>query len=192
MKEITSLNDLVNNIAGGGSSWLLLFKKGSEQSDCALRNFMDTANNAGSGQFLFSDVNKVRDIHPEFGIDSVPALIKFRDGKMAGVVKGCQSSEQYKALVENSVFHANSGDNEKPAPQVTVYTTPTCSWCRTLKRHLDNKGIRYREVDVAANQKAAKEMVRKSGQQGVPQAEINGQMVVGFDQVRLNKLLGIN
>ena len=57
---------------------------------------------------------------------------------------------------------------------------------------MDHHGIRYREINVAADQKAAEEMVRKSGQQGVPQTDINGQIVVGFDKTKLNSLLGIN
>jgi len=57
---------------------------------------------------------------------------------------------------------------------------------------LQENGIQYREVNVAADQKAAEAMVRKSGQQGVPQTEINGQIIVGFDKTRINSLLGIN
>jgi glutaredoxin len=47
-------------------------------------------------------------------------------------------------------------------------------------------------VDVSKDQKAAEEMVRRSGQQGVPQTDINGEMIVGFDRNRINTLLGIN
>jgi glutaredoxin-like YruB-family protein len=75
--------------------------------------------------------------------------------------------------------------------RVTVYTTPTCTWCTTLKTYLDQQGVRYQEVNVAADTSAAEAMVRKSGQQGVPQTEINGQMIVGFDKPRINQLLEI-
>ena len=81
---------------------------------------------------------------------------------------------------------------KKAAKNVTVYTTPTCSWCTTVKRYLNENGIHYREIDVAADQKAAEEMVKKSGQQGVPQTDINGQVVVGYDKTKINMLLGIN
>jgi glutaredoxin-like YruB-family protein len=86
---------------------------------------------------------------------------------------------------------AGQSADEKPAKNVTVFTTPTCSWCTTLKRHLDAHQIRYREVDVSKDQKAAEAMVRRSGQQGVPQTDINGQMIVGFDRERINRLLDI-
>nr|NIU00417.1 NrdH-redoxin [Nitrosopumilaceae archaeon]NIU86828.1 NrdH-redoxin [Nitrosopumilaceae archaeon]NIV65485.1 NrdH-redoxin [Nitrosopumilaceae archaeon]NIX61019.1 NrdH-redoxin [Nitrosopumilaceae archaeon] len=69
---------------------------------------------------------------------------------------------------------------------------PTCTWCNTIKRHLQENRIQFREVDVASNQKAAEEMVRKSGQQGVPQTDINGEIIVGFDKPRIDRLLGIN
>ncbi|HDR52963.1 MAG TPA: NrdH-redoxin [Mariniphaga anaerophila] len=81
---------------------------------------------------------------------------------------------------------------KKSQKNVTVYTTPTCTWCNTIKRHLQEYGIRYREVDVSRDQKAAEEMVRRSGQQGVPQTDINGEIIVGFDKPRINRLLGIN
>ncbi|PWD99276.1 glutaredoxin family protein [Marinilabilia rubra] len=72
-----------------------------------------------------------------------------------------------------------------------VYTTPTCSWCRTLKDYLTNNRIKFREIDVSKDEKAAADMVKRSGQQGVPQSLINGQAVVGFDRNKINSLLEI-
>jgi len=74
---------------------------------------------------------------------------------------------------------------------VTVYTTPTCSWCNALKSWLRKNRIAFREVDVSRDERMAQELVRKSGQMGVPQTEIDGQIVVGFNQARLKELLGI-
>lgn len=173
------------------SVWLLLYKKGSGQSDCALKNFGDAVANLTSQQFLHADVNEVRDIHPEYGIQSAPALLEFQEGTLTNITKGCHQPEQFRAIFENVIFVADSVPEGKPAKSVTVYTTPVCSWCTTLKRHLDIHQIRYREVDVSKDQKAAEAMVRKSGQQGVPQTEINGQIVVGFDRERINRLLEI-
>jgi glutaredoxin-like YruB-family protein len=192
MKEILSLPEVKNRIATSNDCWLLLFRKGSEQSDCAFRNFASAVEKQKDGCFFVADTNHVRDIHTEFSIASVPALIRFKEGNLVNIVKGCQTTEQYLGLVQKSIFLSQKGEKGKPTMPVIVYTTPTCSWCKTLKRHFDSKGIRYREVDVATNQKAAEEMVRKSGKQGVPQTEINGQMIVGFDQSKINSLLGIN
>ena len=74
---------------------------------------------------------------------------------------------------------------------MTVYSTPTCSWCTTLKTHLKKNGIRYSDVDVSKDQNAAEAMRKRSGQQGVPQTDIGGEMIVGFDKNRINTLLGI-
>ena len=68
---------------------------------------------------------------------------------------------------------------------IKVYSTPTCPWCHKLKDWLKEKGVSFEEVDVAADQDAAKAMVEKSGQMGVPQTEINGKMIVGFDEAAL-------
>ena len=65
---------------------------------------------------------------------------------------------------------------------IKVYSTPTCPWCKKLKDYLNEKGIEFEDVDVSTDEAAAKEMVEKSGQMGVPQIDINGQIIVGFDK----------
>ena len=66
--------------------------------------------------------------------------------------------------------------------KIKVYSTITCHWCVRLKEFLDDKGIEYEDVDVSNDEVAAEEMFEKSGQMGVPQIEINGKMIVGFDK----------
>jgi len=73
---------------------------------------------------------------------------------------------------------------------VTVYTTPTCPYCYQTKEFLSRRGIRFTEKDVAADPLAAQEMIRQSGQRGVPVTVIDDQVVVGYDQRRLAMLLG--
>jgi glutaredoxin 3 len=73
--------------------------------------------------------------------------------------------------------------------EVVVYTTPTCGYCHQVKQYLAERGIPYREVDVAANSQAAAEMVNLSGQRGVPVVLIEGQVVVGFNRPRIDELL---
>jgi glutaredoxin-like YruB-family protein len=72
---------------------------------------------------------------------------------------------------------------------VTIYTTPTCSFCTQAKGYLSRQGVPFVEKNVAVDRRAAQEMVRLSGQQGVPVINVDGQVVVGFDQPRLNQLL---
>lgn len=192
MKQISNIEDLKQELKSKETVWLLLYKKGSEQSDCAFSNFEKVAQKETDDLLCYADVNEVRDIHPEYKITSVPSLLHFENGSLKNVIKGCHKSEQLNAIFDKSVYVATVGGEEKIRKNVVVYTTPTCSWCTTVKRHLQKNGIQYREINVAADQKAAEEMVRKSGQQGVPQTEINGQIVVGFDKTRINSLLGIN
>ncbi len=74
--------------------------------------------------------------------------------------------------------------------KVKVYSTPTCPYCHLLKEFLNQKKIEFDDIDVAADQEAAKDMVGKSGQMGVPQIEINGKIIVGFDKPAIEKELG--
>lgn len=72
---------------------------------------------------------------------------------------------------------------------ITVYSTPTCPWCQKLKSWLKEKNVDFKDVNVAEDQDAMKTLVEKSGQMGVPQTEINGKIIVGFDEETLQKEL---
>ena len=72
---------------------------------------------------------------------------------------------------------------------IIIYSTPTCPWCNVMKEFLKEKGIEFEEIDVSKDQEKAQEMIEKSGQMGVPQLEINGKMIVGFDKEAIEKEL---
>ncbi len=74
--------------------------------------------------------------------------------------------------------------------KVIVYSTPTCPYCNALKDFLKENKIKFENIDVSKNQKAAREIVKKSGQTGVPVTIINGKVIVGFDQAALEKAIG--
>ncbi|MBU0672611.1 MAG: glutaredoxin family protein [Candidatus Margulisbacteria bacterium] len=74
---------------------------------------------------------------------------------------------------------------------ITIYSTPTCPYCKMAKQFLTENNIQFEDIDVAANQSAAQEMISKSGQMGVPVLDIDGQIVVGFDKTKIKKLLGL-
>ncbi|MEW9050666.1 MAG: glutaredoxin family protein [Neobacillus sp.] len=71
---------------------------------------------------------------------------------------------------------------------ITVYTTNTCPYCTMLKNFLQAQGLPFQEVNVQINQAAANKLVETTGQLGVPQTEINGQWVLGFDP---EKIMGL-
>lgn len=72
---------------------------------------------------------------------------------------------------------------------IKVYSTPTCSWCTVAKKYLASKNVTFEEVDVSKSREAAMEMVKKSGQRGVPVIDINGNIIVGFDQAKIDRLI---
>jgi len=76
-------------------------------------------------------------------------------------------------------------------PKVIVFSTPTCSYCTAAKSYFRQKGIKFRDVDVSKDPGAARDMVRRSGQQGVPVIDIGGKIIVGFDRPKINQMLGI-
>lgn len=74
---------------------------------------------------------------------------------------------------------------------IKVYSTPTCPYCITLKNFLKEKGFQFEDIDVTQDSRAQEEMVKKSGQMGVPVVDVNGEIVVGFDREKIVKLLKI-
>ena len=73
--------------------------------------------------------------------------------------------------------------------KVKVYSTPTCPFCIMAKKFLKDNNIEFEDVDVSRDIKAAREMVEKTGQMGVPVIEIDGEFVIGFDRDRIKELL---
>jgi glutaredoxin-like YruB-family protein len=72
---------------------------------------------------------------------------------------------------------------------VTVYTSSSCPWCVKAKRYLDARKIQYREVNVSKDIMGAFEMAMKSGQRSVPVIDIDGNIIVGFDRERIDRLI---
>ena len=74
---------------------------------------------------------------------------------------------------------------------VIIYSTPTCHFCHMAKDFFKEKNVAYTEYNVASDLEKRKEMMDKSGQMGVPVIMIGNEVIVGFDQQRISKLLGI-
>lgn len=72
---------------------------------------------------------------------------------------------------------------------ISIYTTPTCSYCTMAKNWFRENGIKYTEFNVATDRRRADEMVRKSGQMGVPVLDVNGRIIVGFDKPKIEQAL---
>ena len=76
-------------------------------------------------------------------------------------------------------------------PNVTIYSTPTCHFCHAAKEFFKEHNIAYTEHDVATDMEKRKEMVDKSGQLGVPVIIVGDELTVGFDQAKLEQMLGV-
>ncbi|MCK9450112.1 MAG: hypothetical protein M0Q90_00275 [Bacteroidales bacterium] len=190
-QNIQNHNDLLAALKPAEKSYLLLYKAGSEASECSLANLKKAAEKLSGVNVLLVDVAQVKDIHENYQVKTVPSLLIFDGEKYSNVIKGCNDPLYYISLFEESLFSTSAKEGEAPQKRVTVYSTPSCSWCNTLKAYFKTHNIRFTDIDVSKNQQAAAQMVRKSGQQGVPQTDINGQIIVGFDKAKINSLLGI-
>jgi len=76
-------------------------------------------------------------------------------------------------------------------PRVIMFSTPSCSYCKTAKKYFRQQGIRFKNVDISRNPAAARDMIRRSGQQGVPQILVGNKIIVGFDRPKIDRLLGL-
>ena len=77
-----------------------------------------------------------------------------------------------------------------PEPKnITVYSTSTWPWCYRAKEYLSQKGVKFQEYDVGKDREKAREMIQKSGQMSVPVIMINDQIVLGFNQAKIDELL---
>ncbi len=72
---------------------------------------------------------------------------------------------------------------------ITIYSTPTCPYCKRAKAYLTEKEIEFTDYDVASDKEKAKEMIEKSGQMGVPVISIGETMIVGFNQAKIDEAL---
>ncbi len=72
---------------------------------------------------------------------------------------------------------------------VTIYTTPTCGYCKVAKEYFRSLRIPFTEYNVAVDNRKAEEMVRKTGQMGVPVIDVNGKVIVGFNRPEIDKAL---
>lgn len=76
-------------------------------------------------------------------------------------------------------------------PKVTIYTTPTCVYCKMTKAFFKENNVQYEEKDVSIDRVAVDEMIQKSNQMGVPVIDIDGKILIGFDKEGLSRLLNI-
>ncbi len=77
-------------------------------------------------------------------------------------------------------------------PKVIIFSTPTCSFCTAAKRYFREKNVRFTDVDVSRDESAARDMMRRTGQMGVPVILINNRPIIGFDRPKIDQLLQLS
>ncbi|HUX35810.1 MAG TPA: glutaredoxin domain-containing protein [Candidatus Paceibacterota bacterium] len=75
--------------------------------------------------------------------------------------------------------------------KVIVYSTPSCVYCKMAKDFFTKNNVEYQDFNVAQDERAREEMIKKSRQLGVPVVDIDGEIFVGFDQSGFKQALNI-
>lgn len=136
------------------------------------------------------NATEVKTIHPVYHIDAVPAVLVIKNNSDVNVIYGKQKKSYYELLFSTTPRLDESGEVIQQ-PNVTVYSTPTCVYCNQLKAYLRKNRIIFSDVDIAADANAAQDLQQRTGQTGVPQTDIDGEIIVGFDRPKINELLNI-
>lgn len=162
----------------------------SDAAERALKELKEFAQEYEDVPVFVLDVQRVKGAHKEFGVQRVPTVVAVEQGDVTRSVEGVQSARFY-GLHFAGGRPTSGADRTSQIQHVVVYSGPGCPACGQLKSYLRRHGVAYREVDISRDQRAAEKIVRRSGRMAVPQTDINGRLVVGFDRARLNNLLGI-
>ncbi|HZX10691.1 MAG TPA: thioredoxin family protein [Acidobacteriota bacterium] len=137
------------------------------------------------------DVQKVSGIHKQFEVKNVPTVLVIQDGKVTKKIEGVESAKYYSYTISGIHSSRQKKGKKTGSLRVVVYVGPGCPACGTAKNYLKRQGVPFREVDISRDQYAAKRLARRSGQMAVPQIDINGYLVVGFDKAKIDRLLSI-
>ena len=134
------------------------------------------------------DVEKAKGMHKQFEVKNVPTVLALREGKVAYRIEGVENARFYSRIFCGIASPHKSGE-QGISHRVVVYSGAGCPACGTAKAYLRRRGINFRTVDISHDQHAAERLVRRSGQMAVPQIDIDGHLVVGFDQAKIDRLL---
>jgi len=135
------------------------------------------------------DVERVKGIHKQFGVENVPTVLSLRKGKVTQRFEGVESAKFY-AHIFSGMYSSHYKTGKKAVShRVIVYSGPGCPACGTAKAYLRSRGVSFRVVDISRDPRAGERLIRRSGQMAVPQIDIDGHLVVGFNQGKIERLL---
>lgn len=164
----------------------------SENAERALKELQTFSEDYRDIPLFLVDVQKLKGIHKEYGVTSVPTVILLKNGTEINRYEGVESAAFYAVKLGGAAPARMARPAKKKKLRVTVYTSPGCAPCTLVKNYLREHNISFTAIDISQDADAARELVKRSGQQAVPQVDINGQIVVGFNKPELAARLGIN
>lgn len=190
LKKIQNRDQFKKLVSGSDEKVLVLFYTDSSEKSLKSLQALKNLHAKNEDAVIYTvDAKAVMDIHPEYGISAVPTVIVFRNGEATEIITGVQTEGFYNRLLQK--FEVSTSNGNGQSQRVTVYTTQTCPYCDSVKRYLSSINVSYSEIDISADEAAAQELVQRTGQQGVPQTEIDGKFVIGYDTNELDRLLNL-
>lgn len=143
-------------------------------------------------KFAKFNVDDGRNTSDSFEILSIPTVIIFKDGVPGVRIEGAQTKKDYTDALDQALGSANKSATTLDINTTTpiIFTTSSCSWCAKLKEYLKSKQVEYTEINVEENDEAATQMTDKSNHMGVPQMWYKGEVIVGYDEAKLQELFG--
>jgi glutaredoxin-like YruB-family protein len=135
------------------------------------------------------DVERIKGIHKQFGVQNVPTVLLLKKGKVSQRIEGVESAKFYAHVFSGIFFSQYKTGKKAVSHRVIVYSGPGCPACGTAEAYLRRRGVNFRVVDISRDQHTAERLFRRSGQMAVPQIDIDGHLVVGFNQAKIDRLL---
>jgi glutaredoxin-like YruB-family protein len=168
---------------------LLFYGEFSPAAKRALAELEQFSTEDGHAPVYALDVQRLKGVHKDFGVETVPTVVTVKNGTVVQRFEGVESAQFYARMFSGARPSVYRSGKDKAPRRVIVYSGPGCPACGTAKAYLRRQGVRFREVDIARDPQAAQRLVRRSGQMAVPQIDIDGQLIVGFDQAKIDRIL---
>jgi glutaredoxin-like YruB-family protein len=139
--------------------------------------------------FYVIDVEKVKGTHKQYAVKNVPTVVVVKKGKASWRTEGVESAQLYERIIGATDALPKKDGKKSVAHRVVVYSGGACPACGAAKSYLRQRGVHFRDIDISRDPHAAERLAQRSGQMAVPQIDIDGHLIVGFDQAKIDRLL---
>jgi len=135
------------------------------------------------------DVEKIKGVHKRFAVENVPTVLVLEKEKVTRRIEGVESAQFYTKILFGAAPSSLTKGKMKISHSVIVYSGASCPACGAAKSYLRSRGVKFRNVDISSDPHAAERLLQRTGKMAVPQIFIDGHLVVGFDQAKIDRLL---